>query len=1516
MRPSNYRPIILVALSLAVLWSVPATKAGPNLGNLFPPSFEVNGMTVSPQGDVAAGSFYALDPTIIPWDLTNPIYKYVGVTLIVSNFNSSSLSTTAGINITSSANSLAPYRVILIIEGVQRNTLSIVSDVQTVFGMAPGSFQALVSNPLTLPVSVFGANITSNPYSNFVNKFVALTSAKSAMIGKYTSSLLQTSSSAIIFNSLESLTYPLPSAFSASGIASGVFGLRAIGAAIAPAFALNSTGVVVVHKKALTFSLPQDYTIGFGSLVGQTGGFYSATNETFVASLPDGAQVKSFSPTNMLVQSGIGSTIVLGVFPWVGTAQRLLPDVSITFHYPAFDSPNLSATWTVTPSSFNVGQPFNLTLGVTNTGAMDASNLHFTLGFSGVVLLGQPAASSLQFSVGSLLKGATYNRLFNFQSFNPNPTFTLSAYFLDTSNYVYQWNTQFSPAPNVKQNGPLTVTKSISPTSPSYGQIGNVTVRIQNNNLTATYFNIEDLNPDAEIFLYPQGVGNTPQQPQPCAFVFNSFSPIVANTTYFTFQVKNEPGCAPTLLTHVLLQPFGQSMQLVASPNMLLGGGEVWSPLKPYQIPGGPATPLERLTLRLTFQNFANTTDSGQVGYSGPLPQFESPKTSYLGLDCVPCSVPRGGSTIIAGALVNSTGKPIANAPVILSYKFANNTLRPITTVITNSTGGFSTSWLGVSTLPLGDYQLIANYTGSLQNNAEGVWIPFSIITPTSISPGGTITLSYPYFFNVTGPMSITPERIAYSSRVNATGTGQQLIGEYISQSTPIAVTVGPPTIVPVVEMTMNVTKISFLYVAQNQSLVQVNLRVTNTGPQLASNVIVSSLIPQSSRTNSSGGPSIPYWLPVVSLGPSLSETGNLKTVVLTVASLLSGQSFSTWYVVKANSTNLYETANNVTAQSGANQYKFYYTGALLGVFPSPSTAQLPQIGLLKTYVTIDPAVVANKTSTVVSVHVYNAGNVTYNNIIATVPSFTGNGLNFPIISKIVPNMAPGTFQTVNFTATAMVPTIDFFGGVSSYYLSGTVSYNQSSTKGFQTSFSQTVPIYDPTIAGFNPSLRIVISAPTTQVSAGATALVIVTVTNTGSSNVTNFSYNLQAFSPLFNPLGPSSPETSYGSYSTSWPFSLGAGQSINFRIGIQTRAGGTYPVYESYISYRYSPPGSTISNQGAQVSASSAALITATDTTPPTVSTPWSSPFAPTSSDQVHVWTQVYDGSGVSSVNLEYSTDRLTWTSVPMTPLFGSYTKGQNVPVQQPFFGDIYNVTIPPIGPGAAVFYRIRASDSLGNSGLQDNSGNDYVYFIQGGNSWLFPNQAPGTNMLLNGTQYVPAIQTSLFLNVSTPIAVQVIQLPSNPGGPLPAGLSPLGIYTQVNANISIALNARVRFYYTPSQIKGLNTSTIAPYYWNGASWIPLSNVAVNTNQNYVEGTVNHFSLFAVFAKQASTQPPPTTQPASQPTFLYIGIAGAIAAIAIIGGILLAKKRKRRTTSLLPTPTSSPTVFGSPSSR
>ena len=132
------------------------------------------------------------------------------------------------------------------------------------------------------------------------------------------------------------------------------------------------------------------------------------------------------------------------------------------------------------------------------------------------------------------------------------------------------------------------------------------------------------------------------------------------------------------------------------------------------------------------------------------------------------------------------------------------------------------------------------------------------------------------------------------------------MTGEYVAQSTAVPVTVGAPVIVPVTDMTMNTTKISIFYIAQNQSLVQVNLRVTNTGPQLANNIIISALIPQGSRTNSSGGPSIPYWLPVVSLGTGVSEASNLKTVCFTVASLASGQTSNIYYyIVRANTTGL-----------------------------------------------------------------------------------------------------------------------------------------------------------------------------------------------------------------------------------------------------------------------------------------------------------------------------------------------------------------------------------------------------------------------------------------------------------------------------------------------------------------------------------------------------------------------------------------------------------------------------------
>ena len=150
---NRFYSLALMILSLAVLWNIPASNAGPTLGNLVPRNFEVNAMAVSPQGDVAAGSFYAMDPTVIPWDLTNPIYKYVGVTLIVSNLDTSSLANSIGINIPTQLPTLLPFKIILIVQGVQTKAPAIASDIESIFGMPSGSFTALTSSPVTLPVS-------------------------------------------------------------------------------------------------------------------------------------------------------------------------------------------------------------------------------------------------------------------------------------------------------------------------------------------------------------------------------------------------------------------------------------------------------------------------------------------------------------------------------------------------------------------------------------------------------------------------------------------------------------------------------------------------------------------------------------------------------------------------------------------------------------------------------------------------------------------------------------------------------------------------------------------------------------------------------------------------------------------------------------------------------------------------------------------------------------------------------------------------------------------------------------------------------------------------------------------------------------------------------------------------------------------------------------------------------------------------------------------------------------------
>jgi len=1461
-------------------------------------------MAVSPHGDVAAGSFYAMDPSVIPWNLTNSIYRYVGVTLIVSNSNTTTLASTIGINVPTSLPSLLPFKAILIIQGVQLNAPQIASNIAQVFGMPSGSFVALTSNPVSLPLSVFGAGLTPTLYSNFVNKFLQGTSNKSLVIGKYSASLLEQSSSGIIFNSVESLTYPLGGIVTPTSLSQALFGTS-----FDIAFGVNSTAVIVMQKNRMDFSQATDHTLGFASLLGLTTPLKSTTNETFVTVLPSGAQVIGFSPSTMVIQSSPTSTLVLGLFPWVGSAQRVLPDVSVTFHYPAFNSPVLNASWTTSPTPFYVGHNFTLALGIANVGAMNAQKLHFDLFYSEVYSWDNPRyyggrSGTIPYDVSSITIGGVDTHDFNFLALSPDAGFSISASYLDANSFAYSWNNVFSVAPDVK-TGPLTVTKSVSLANPAYGQTGNITFSITNNDPSSTFWNMIDLTPEASLFLYPNGLGGQVSTNGPCPSIYN----LQANTTQFTFDISNYYYCGSTTVTQVLVGNQTKLYPVSLQGNIPLGPGDVWNPSFSYP-PYVSHKSADPITVQVTFQNYGPLTQSSLI-YSGPIPSYflGDSKASYLSLNCPLCPVGKGySSPPFSGTLVNVTGAPLPGEIVQLSYTSYPSSIPspiPLGTTITDAQGKFSFSWASENQLALGSYEFTATYQGSALHDYRSQSLEFNVAEPTVIGPGKTIAMSYPYFFNVTGPLTIEPERIAYSTRSNVTIAGNvlSLIGEYEAQSSPVTVTVSPPPIFPVVDSTMDTQKLSFLYVAQNQSLVKIIIRVTNNGPLIASKINVTSLIPRPVYNYYSQG----QLLPVVNNG-TVTVDKTRGTVSFSVPFLSSGQEAYAWYVVRANSANIFESSTNDTALApDGSKFRFFFSSPLLEVYSPLSVSPPPRQGLLENYVTTDPSIIANGTSTTVTFHLYNAGNVTYHSINVTV-QYIDPGLSLDRKVGTVPDMAPGASQTINFI-------VSYKGNVNGNWTVGSFAgylyYNQSSTIGFNQYFAPEFSIYNSKIAGLNPNVRLDVSA-TTPVSAGATDIAVVTVTNTGSSDVRNFLLNVRALGPFGN-----TPETSYGAYYGGWPGTLGPNQSIKFRIGIQTRAGGTYIVFSS-ANYDFIIPGSPNTGRG-YIAGSSAAVITATDTTGPAVTVPWDAPFAPTSNDQENVWTQVSDSSGISSVRLEYSTDNMqTWKSTLMTPLIGAYLNGQEILQLQSTLGDIYSATIPAQGGGTVVFYRIRAFDRLGNLALQDYGGVDFSYTVQGGSNNVVIPQKPGTNIFLNLSQSIPTLRATITLNVSTPIAIQVTQLSSNPSAGPPAGQSALGIYVQINTNVSVSLAARIRLYYTSSQVQGLNASSIAPYYWDGTSWVALSNVVVNTSQNYVEGTVTHFSLFAVFGKvSTSTQPPPPTNPSSlsQLPWLIMGVV-AVASVALMGGIIVALRRKRGTTSVLPTsPSSLPAVTGNPAS-
>jgi hypothetical protein len=96
------------------------------------------------------------------------------------------------------------------------------------------------------------------------------------------------------------------------------------------------------------------------------------------------------------------------------------------------------------------------------------------------------------------------------------------------------------------------------------------------------------------------------------------------------------------------------------------------------------------------------------------------------------------------------------------------------------------------------------------------------------------------------------------------------------------------------------------------------------------------------------------------------------------------------------------------------------------------------------------------------------------------------------------------------------------------------------------------------------------------------------------------------------------------------------------------------------------------------------------------------------------------------------------------------------------------------------------------------------------------------------------------------------------------------IGIFIEIDAsqNLDAAIDSvTINIYYDDidddgfEDQTGIDETTLAIYWWDGATWVVLPG-GVDTVNNYVWGTIGHFSVFGVLSDENATNIPPTADP------------------------------------------------------
>ena len=150
-----------------------------------------------------------------------------------------------------------------------------------------------------------------------------------------------------------------------------------------------------------------------------------------------------------------------------------------------------------------------------------------------------------------------------------------------------------------------------------------------------------------------------------------------------------------------------------------------------------------------------------------------------------------------------------------------------------------------------------------------------------------------------------------------------------------------------------------------------------------------------------------------------------------------------------------------------------------------------------------------------------------------------------------------------------------------------------------------------------------------------------------------------------------------------------------------------------------------------------------------------------------------------------------------------------------------------------------------------------------------------------INVTLEIGNLKITVSANVSLTINTSLfVQLPS--GLPDPTnGLYYLEIV--VNATV-YEINATIRFYYDENNLPaGITEEMLDIFFYNGINWESLG-ATVNTDENYIEVEINHFSFYAIVGKETSgggTLPAPPI-PSFEILFILISLISLISLVVL----------------------------------